>query len=420
MSAVDAASLKEYVPRISKSVNLDDTAMRSAADESLIEMKYNRPSHVKVCQCLSRKDCCCARDASFVPILARGAVPSATYSLRERPKLVSVDVFEKSLLGIARSVTSKEVGVDASPDRRMNTFPLIEAFKRVVIDKHMEGFNLPSVLFADSVKSSASPIVTPKPEVSVSSQSSQSSPIVTSKLGFSVTPPSASPIVTPAEMVAASPIMIDIPNVSHTLSPHEQIRLVRILEKISGRRILHTWRIYWKRKKREDYRLEMKIKELIALSFPAESVKPVPILAPNNDSSDHPCTSSVMSASLEALENSRRIREELATIHTTQSVFKSVRVLLADTVCSPDMMDSLLSNFSVRLCVSQPTLHPKALVLVAAFPEPLTRWMSTLDELRCYFSAIDVNFPFMQSTQPGLPWEVRVRTDMAVIVPNWQ
>jgi hypothetical protein len=104
----------------------------------------------------------------------------------------------------------------------------------------------------------------------------------------------------------------------------------------------------------------------------------------------------------------------------------SARVLLNSNVGSPLAIQKFLNEILgqdgkeiLRLAIGQPTLHPKAFVLVVCRPKlSKEEWIAKL--LRSSsVDCIDQSFILDLSTRHSLPWEVRIRSEMIAITPNW-
>jgi len=213
------------------------------------------------------------------------------------------------------------------------------------------------------------------------------------------------------------------------LSARDQLRLVRIREKMAARRILKSWRRYDHRRRVQQSR---------------------------QDASDKHFKAMMKDVVMSALSNSRLIRDELAGIRNellktpmpspvplsipmppppqspnlnarpSEPLFKSARVLLGPNVLSPGAMDKFIDDLTagkgrnaIRLCVAQQTLHPKAFIIVALLDNmSVEEWKSRLMN-SYYVYAWDRAFPLYQSTIPGLPWEIRVKNEMSSIQPQW-
>ena len=403
MLASDTAISDDFSPSILKRVNLQDTALKATPGESSWEVKPSPPPlrTFRSCQCCSTRSAC---------VMGDGGISHETFSTqmrrrlgngRERPKLVSADEFHDALMGMARRMANTQDAGNTSgvskglithpvsaPPERLSTVPLIEAFRR-------------------AASSSAGPSVGHSSRGPLSSKSSSQGPesppltVVVCRVEEACLTESRQPTV---------------------LGWKDSVRLVRILEKICARRI---WRV-WKRYRIRQRRLEQRILET---------------LKKENERTKREMLKEV---ALSALSNSRQIREELIDIRTTLNdgppttvhassplsgpkacVFKSGRVLLKSSVQSPASMDRFLATLTpdrsaVRLCMGQSTLHARAFVVVLVRESiSESEWRHRL-ATNAFVEALDSNFPFAQTTQPGLPWEVRVRSDMALIVPNWE
>ena len=399
----------EYVAEIRKKVDLTDLKLWEApVVEDRVEIRCVSPSsnysHGKCGICLCREDtckCCSGVLGTFTPSMPRKRLIGE----EGRPRLVDTDDFRKSLVSMAQSIITNQKSLQSQAEEaKKKPTVLLRGYQ----EQPRESDRLDASPLIDALKKAAQrtpddyPIVPPIPFESNQKESSVQTGL-TSKV-----------------------------RTSHSLTvltARDQLKLVRIREKISARRILKCWRRYDRRRRLSRTR---------------------------QDESDKHFKAMMKDVVLSALSNSRLIRDELAGIRndllktplaspvpiplhipppqlpspvaTVQRdpIFKSARVLLGPNVLSPVAMDKFIDDLTdgkgrnaVRLCVAQHTLHPKAFVVVLSLDNmSVEEWKSRIMN-SYYVYAWDQSFPLFQATIPGLPWEVRVKNEMSSIQPQW-
>jgi hypothetical protein len=329
-----------------------------------------------------------------------------------KPHLVEKEEFQKVLNELIVSVKNhkyKAPRPNSSPrSDRLDVSPLIHALRRGMIES-TQSVPVPSgvpfskeietpILLESPTSSSISIRLPPIPPSGNKSKRSRSSSV------------SRISITNKSDMALSSPGKLEM---------KDHIRLVRIVERIAARKILRAWTRFKKKRMRK--------------------------------SSDKQLKTLVKEMALGALSNAKLIREELALIrdeisHTPRSnvsllstpppirstpsvsSLKSARLLMGPSVMSPSVMNKFLDYLTMnkgrdltRLCVGQPSLHTKALVVVVLLDSlSVDDWLSHV--VSCPFiSAYDTAFPLSQMyLQGGPPWEIRVRSDMGTIVPVWR
>ncbi len=242
----------------------------------------------------------------------------------------------------------------------------------------------------------------------------------------------------------ASAVPVIAPNVPPplTLSSRDQLKQVRILEKVSSRKIWKAWKRYNAMRKpsaKDNFKEDLRGMVLAALDNSKlireelhnirehYSHLPTKTSAVYEVHNRHMETQVSRSASTD-LKSYTPPMADSRLMHATcdEPLFKSVRVLIAPNVQSPIMMDKLLDDLtvgigraSVRMCSAQQSLHPKAFIVVISSKSlTVEEWKSRV--INCYYIyAWDQAFPIFQTLRYGLPWEVRVRNDMNVISPAW-
>jgi len=399
----------DYVPEIRKKVDLSDLNlwMGITVDEK-VEIRCISPtsdySIGKCPACCCRIDvceCCSHKPDPFIPKITRRR------SMGEdgRPRLVDTEDFRKSLVSMAQSIITNQRSLQQQAEEgnrkprvllrgyqevprskdRLDTSPLIDAFKKAA-QRPQDDF----------------PIIPPIPFTSHQRESS---------------------------VQTGAPNRKTTPSPTTVLSARDQLRLVRIREKIAARRILRCWRTYHRRRRVRQSR---------------------------QDESDKHFKAMMKDVVMSALSNSRLIRDELTGIRNEllktpatspvpmtlplppppqspfnrsapiEPIFKSTRVLLGPNVLSPVAMDKFIDDLTagkgrnaIRLCVAQQTLHPKAFIVVASLDNmSVEEWKSRIMN-SYYVYAWDQAFPLYQTTMPGLPWEIRVKNEMSAIQPQW-
>ena len=102
------------------------------------------------------------------------------------------------------------------------------------------------------------------------------------------------------------------------------------------------------------------------------------------------------------------------------------RVILHGTATSPAAIEEALNGLTgyngreiLKMCTGQPTIHPRALVLVVKAPnlDPES-WFRNV-KVSPHIDAYDGAFPLDLKTSPGIPWEVKVRSEMNSVIPDW-
>ena len=428
MADATAAPSDSFTPSILKRVQLDDLKISAAPQgETLAAPRPLSPRSVQSshnCRACSDKGSIYQGSPCGEP--GRIQLPFGLMVKPQRPKLVNVDEFRRSLEGLAQTIASKQPGavsptgphVHVSHPDRLSASPLIEALAKAADERvsqpssaHASTPATPS----DHSSGTAPMRLPPIPPVKCGAASRRSS-LGSDRRGKGLRFDGQ----TSTRSLPITPVTSAAPVGSALLTIHGTVRLVRIVEKMSARKILRAWRKHRARQSRRP------------------SLKP-----------DKNMKSLMKDVVLSALSNSRLIRDELMGLRNEMGrqsparpplvpplalpgvpsgnpPFKSVRVLLGPSVQSPAMMDKFIDDITagrgrngVRLCVGQPTLHPKAFVVVILM-ESLTveEWESRI--ANCYYVyAYDRAFPLYQSTVPGLPWEIRVRTDMTQVAPQW-
>jgi hypothetical protein len=404
-----AEKTPEFVPEIRKKIDLSDLRLWVAPVlEEKIEIRCFSPQsdfvHGKCPICCCRVDvceCCSHKQEPFSPPSTR----RRSIGHDRRPRLVNTEDFRKSLVSMAQSIITNQKSLQQQASEAyhipkvytrstqelskgrdcLDTSPLIDAFKKVA-QRPPDDF----------------PIVPPIPFTSNQRESS---------------------VQTGRDQVRTSAA-------TAALTARDQLKLVRLREKISARRILRCWRRYDHRRR---------------------------LYKSRQNESDKHLKSMMKDVVMSALSNSRLIRDELTGIRNEllktpatspapvtlplpppqlspfsapaprEPIFKSVRVLLGPSVLSPVAMDKFIDDLiagkgrnAVRLCVSQQTLHPKAFIVVVSLENmSVDEWKSRVMN-SYYVYAWDQAFPLYQSTIPGLPWEIRVKNEMSAIQPRWE
>ena len=284
MSVHEVSESHDYTPSILKRVQLDDTAIRVACDEPLIEVNQSphslRPSFP--CHCHVSNNCryCMPERVFKHHIVLPDSIPLFAGPKRERPKLVSISEFQKSLVEMARDIVTvqpKKVAKD-----RLNADPLIDAFRRSLED-------CSSVGQGNVVNVSSVPIGCPDSAVHSGDQvhaahSVDQVPTVHSvdqvsvvHSGDQVPPVEQVHAVHSANLVPVSFVCADFLPVTQERPIRQTVKLLRILEKISARRIVRFYKRHYARR-------------------------------------THFCRKSTLQAAIGALTNSRHIRSELHAI----------------------------------------------------------------------------------------------------------
>lgn len=433
MSEVSVLGGPEYAPKIRNHLDLRDLSLRTESGPfAPTDFDKLKP------ECLNIQMKSCMDNASSRTEI-RLRFPPQLYLTNEPPfrqKLVDPEELRERLITLAQNhsqfLSSRTIEENPRrPKNRLSTSPLVEALSQAVERKRAAAelsskFGEPPVISfpvtplkppqEDKVEERASSPPSAKssnPEELQSNNSvsetviRQDSPITLVTLSDTKSESSRSP-------------MVQSRNITSVFRICDTVRLVRIVEKIAARKILRAWRK--RRKATEKYRVEIKQMK----SFMKEVV--VSALKANKQIRDElrGIRGQMVDDTARKLSSTSPTRDIITNLASKEPPFKSARLLLDSSVKSPIMIDMLINDLtlgenrnSVRFCVGQPTLHPKALVVVLLI-ESVSRdeWLARIAKSSPVF-AYDRAFPLTQGAATGVPWEVLIRRDMSEIHPDW-
>lgn len=437
MSEISLSEDGEFAPKIRKSLDLQDLSLKTVSGPfAPTDFDKMRPEPL----CLDGKVCNEApksRAVQHIPTQRR-----MTSEAFPRQKLVDADEFRETMIALARRSTREPRSRPAPENPRpinlkLSATPLVEALaqaaehRKAVMELASKFESPPDLSFP------VTPVkLTQEEKMDSSDQSSPSEPsnnmhqTRTISRRCSVQGSSNQVILLQSEgndesvHVKNKLFRIDFASIPI----HDTVKLVRIMEKVAARKILRAWRKG--RKATEKYRLEIRkmksfMKEVVISALKAnkqirDELRGIRDNLLKKAEAEPACPA----APPDSLPLSSYL--ETLSVHPKIGPFKSARLLLDSSVKSPKMIDFLINDLilgehrnAVRLCVGQPTLHPKALVVVifldSVSPE---EWLARISKSSHVF-AYDKAFPLTQGSAGCVPWEVLIRKHMSDIYPDW-
>ena len=236
-------------------------------------------------------------------------------------------------------------------------------------------------------------------------------------------------------------------------SPKSQRRVVKLAEQLAARRILHEWT----NRKDETTTINAGIQETNKYQHMKRLLKDVvnsslhnsrlireELIAIHSDlNKDQPRRIDLITGSPVVIpfvsgDESPKVRIPPLNIQSLNALNEAsspgrpaflfaARVLLRGSVSSPGAVEEMLTELTrdigrdtIKMCIGQITMHPKALVLVVKCNNASLSadWVIRIRNCK-YIEAYDESFPMDLSGPAPLPWEVRIKSNMASIQPQW-